>query len=143
MDREADVRVVRHSLVPAAIHGMVFLAGLWLALSPSIPDIGGNESGSSGYWNERVAGAALIFCGAASLLELAEYQIWRPVQSVTGLWLLGTPFFLSYHSGGAESDVAIVDMVVGTIVLGLSFLAWKIPRWSPPVRVRRQRSWTC
>lgn len=142
-DCEADICAARPSLVLAAVNGMVFLAGLWLALSPWALDFRSSGDGFSGYWNERVAGTTLIVCGAASLIEPAEYWIWRPMQWVTGVWLAGTPFFFSHYADRGAAGVVVVDVIVGAIVLGVPFLVEKILRWSPPVMVRRQWPWTC
>ncbi|OLZ58120.1 SPW repeat domain-containing protein [Amycolatopsis keratiniphila] len=113
----------------------VFLAGMWLVLSPFVLDHEKTGNPFAGYSNDVLVGMALVASGAASLVEPNRGRWWDSARPLVGVWLLVAPFALGYNAGAPAPGVTTSDLAVGTFVLLICFVV-RAPSESSP----RQRS---
>ncbi|MFI5593197.1 hypothetical protein ACIA5G_49680 [Amycolatopsis sp. NPDC051758] len=103
----------------AVVHALTFLAGLWLALSPSQLDQEFSGGGFNGYWNDVLVGTIVLLCGAAQLVAPAAAHVWRPVLPLAGAWLIVAPIALGYNAGTPAPATTTSDIAAGAVILTL------------------------
>lgn len=125
IDDRRDVRGDRsrppleHSLGFAVVNALTFLAGLWLVLSPYLLDHQDTGSGVNGYWNDVLAGSALIVLGGLALVDPAAGRVSVRLRLLLGGWLVVAPAVLEYDLGRPAPQTTASDVTTGFIVLGL------------------------
>ncbi|MCR6490646.1 SPW repeat protein [Amycolatopsis sp. OK19-0408] len=112
-------QALQGSLVFATVNALTFLAGTWLALSPFVLDQTRTGDGFNGYWNDVLAGAALVVLGALSLIDVSVGRAGNVARLLIGAWLVMAPFALGYNVGTPAPETTVSDLVTGLVMLAL------------------------
>jgi hypothetical protein len=92
---------------------------MWLVLSPYLPDHQHTGLGFVGYWNDVLAGAALIVLGGLALADPTAGRVSGLLRIPIGGWLVVAPAVLEYDLGRPAPQATASDITTGCIVLGL------------------------
>jgi hypothetical protein len=93
--------------------GIVFLAGIWLIISPFI--LGYNSAGVT--WDQVIFGIIIAILGIIRYSALsAVWASW--LSALAGLWMVIAPFAISGASGAARWSSVIAGLV--TLILSLA-----------------------
>lgn len=91
---------------------VMLVLGIWLFFSPFWM-AGYLSAGSGAAWNSYILGVLVVIFAAAALSTGRRWEEW--VQLVLGIWLIISPFILSYYAreyGGAWNQI-IIGLLIG------------------------------
>lgn len=93
--------------------GIVFLAGIWLVISPFILGYGSSTTA----WNQIIFGAVIAILGIIRYSALsAVWASW--LSALAGLWMIVVPFVIASATTAAHWSGVIAGLV--TLVLSLA-----------------------
>lgn len=93
---------------------LVFIAGLWLIISPFILGYSGSGTAAS---NDIIVGIVVAVLGFINAVWGRTTASWLPwITAIVGLYLIAAPFFLNYRS---LTSAFTNDIILGIIIVVL------------------------
>lgn len=109
-------RRLREERLPASV---MFLAGVWIVVSPWVLDYATTFAGTAGFWNDVACGVVIAVVAVCCFLFPPVASRLGLINVILGFWLIAVPFVLEHPAEGSYRDAARANDIISGIVVAI------------------------